>query len=705
MLGIDFETFSEADIRRGAWRYAEDPTTDVNCMAWQIDNYPVYIWVPGDPLPLWVQSRIWDQGEIIEAHNAEFEKSIWRRVLMPKYGFPDIPDEHWQCSAAKAAAHSIPRSLEGASLVMRLKNKKDMEGKRVMMKLARPRKPTIKNPATRWFPKDAPQDYKVLYRYCMDDVRVETELTHSLRDLNATERRVWLLDQKINERGTRLDTDAIDGALKIIFEYELECNARVSKLTKGRLGGVTKLLEMREWMAEQGVHTDSLAKEVLESLLARDDLPAAVRELLQIRQSLSKTSTKKLQTMKEALCKDGRVRSLLMYHGASTGRWAGKGIQIHNFPRRKVDNQEELFKLIKTGDLPHLKDKHGDPMNTLSAALRGFIIPSDGYVLRVADYAAIEARGLAWLNRERSTLKEFHDNDAGIGDEPYCVMASEIFGHRVTKKEHPDKRDVGKASILGLGYGGGINAFSVIAPTYGIDLDVLAKSVWPTITDEEREKAEWVYEKFYKPRATDPLPEHIAIPCDVVKQRFRKKNPAAVQSWKDQEAAAIEALTTQKPVRCGRVLWGYMDHFLFCRLPSGRVLAYREPMMIVPKKRDAIDEVDEIVARLEAGPKLTYMTADSQKGSKWRRTYTYGGKLVENITQALARDIMAEAMLRVEDYGYRILFTVHDEVVAESSADFGSTEHYVDLLTELPEWAKGFPIKAEGWSGDRYAKR
>lgn len=651
MIDIDFETRSKIDIKMGPWRYSADKSTSILCMAYKIGDGVTKIWRPGDPMPDFVKHKLWEILEV-RAHNAMFEKAVWRNILVKRYGWPDIPNDNWKCSAAKCASHSLPRDLDRACIVMDTAVKKDTEGKRVMMKLSKPRKATKHNSKLWHEPEDVPEDFKALYQYCITDVDAEACLDEKVRDLSDKEAEVWQLDQDINSWGVYLDKPAVTGAIKIIAEYEERCRPRLEELSGGAFQTTNQLLAIKEWMGEKGFPTEKLDKDAVDELLSIEDLPDDVREVLHIRQSLAKTSTKKLLAMLGAVCADGRVKDLLMYWGASTGRWAGKNIQIQNFPRQKVEDLETKMRHLRRGDLDLILMLYGDPMMLISSCLRGMIIAQPGNRLYVADYAAIEARGVCWLAGQESTLRLFRE-----GKDVYRKMASSVYSIRIDDVDGGEKdgpqRQLGKQAVLGCGYQMGAPKFQLTCQKYKMAVDL-------------------------------PLAEKAV-------KAYRETNDQVVQMWWNQERAAKEAIRTRKVVQCGYIKWAVIRGFLYCRLPSGRCLAYPSPKLEMGKTPWGEDR-----------EQISYMGVNDK--NQWVRIRSYGGKLVENITQAVCRDIMAEAMLRLQKAGYHVLFTVHDEIVSETAEDFGSEEEFLKILTEVPAWAKGFPIKAEGWTGFRYRK-
>lgn len=640
MIHVDLETRSKCDLlKSGAWRYSQDPSTEVLCMAFAIDDGPVHLWRPGDAFPF--QQLIKPEEFVMEAHNAFFEKSMWKNILVPKYGASE--NVTWSCSAAKCAAHSLPRALDKAGAALGLSIQKDQEGKRIMMKLCKPRKPTKNNKAI-WH--EDPADYQKLYEYCMDDVRAERAIGNALRDLNPMERKIWLLDQKINERGIRVDMEAVEAAITITSGFVEKLNAKLPELTNGYVNKATENAKLLQWVRLQGVSAINVAKSTVVELLA-GELPEVVRKVLRIRQKLGKTSIAKYTAIIKAICHDGRLRDLLMYYGGHTGRWVGKIFQPHNLPQNKFKGDvDEYFHILKMADLDIFTLLYPDVMETISYLIRPLLIPTEGEIFYGGDYSSIEARVLPWLAGDDNALEVFKQ-----GKDIYKDLACTIFKKSIDEIT-PDERQLGKQGILGLGYQMGAPRFQETCKSYGIDIDI-----------DMAEK---------------------------VKNTYRNKYHKVKQMWYDQEAAAKKAIKTNKNVRCGKILWGIDGDFLYCKLPSKRLMAYYKP-----KLKSIMRPWGK---KLEA---VHYMAVNSVT-KKWEEHITYGGKIVENITQAVARDLLAHAMLECEDAGYKIVLHVHDEIITERID--GSVEEFEKLMKSKPEWANGIPIEVEGWSGKRYLK-
>ena len=706
----DFETRSACSLRKsGAWRYSLDPTTQVMCLAFRLPYWPegeTALWHPAFPalgiaeggdldrmpeLFYWILA-----GDVIEAHNAWFERSVWTNIMAPHYGWPGVKSEQWRCSAAKAAVHALPRGLEDAIAALNLSVHKDMEGQKAMKKMMKPRKPVqaeriawvvqhgvplcgacrgkkaVKpkgKPAYRcrkckgtgflastskvpkmpllWFEDQELLD--TLWAYCRQDVLAEEALSLALPDLSPEETEIYALDQTVNERGFLLDKEAVSTALTLIAQETTTLNAELVTLTGGQVQKATQRAQMADWFESQGLYLMNTQRATLQAELAQGNLPPSVQRGLEIVLALGKSSTAKYERMIDWMCPDSRVRGGLLYHGASTGRWTGSGVQPHNFPKGKIKDIEKTWDALKSQDTEEIEGAYADVMTTLSHALRGVIVPSRGKQLYVADFASIEARGLLWLAEDEDALDIFRS-----GEDIYCSMASEIYHRPVTKKD-VDERALGKVAILGLGYQMGWSKFIATAATYGI-----------TIDEEMSQRVVNTYrEKFWRVK----------------------------QMWNDQEAAAIQAVEGGEPATNGRIWWYMEEPFLYCVLPSGRRLAYPFP------------EVHERATPWgDMKPSLTFKGINP-KNHQWQRLTVYGGLLVENQVQALSRDLLADAMLRCErSKVYLPVLSVHDEVIAEAYAHLGDVHEFESLVTEVPEWATGMPVQAEGWSGSRYRK-
>jgi DNA polymerase len=674
---IDFESRSACSIKDcGSWRYSLDPTTEPMCMAFRLPYWEegrTALWHPAFPhlkveeaeCPELEELFAWiAEGKLVEAHNSWFERGLWTNIMVPRFGWPAIGHRQWRCSAAKAASYSLPRSLDGCTIALRLRIKKDSEGAKVMKKMAKPRKPR-KAEVTAWEKAngDAPlplywhesvELLERLWAYCRVDVLAEEAVSERLRDLSPLETEMYLMDQAINERGFQLDREGVEAALDVVNDIFSELNTELVTLTDGRVEKATQRARMMDWFHDMGLPLEDTQGGTIDSWLKREDLEPKVRRGLELVRALGRSSTAKFVAAQNWAAPDTwRVHGGLLYHGAGTGRWSGSGVQPHNFPRGTIKDMDLAWEVIKTRDVALMEMMYGDVMTLLSHALRGMIVPSPGRRLMVADYAAIEARVVLWLAEDDEALDVFRRREC-----IYMAMATEIYGRPITDKvKQADERQMGKQAVLGLGYQMGAKKFqATLAEKWGIFIELDFAQL---IVDKYREKF-WRVKKM----------------------------------WWDQEAAAIAAVKSpNRTFRCGRVYWRVVDGFLHCKLPSGRLLGYCDPQVLKRKTpwgedRDA----------------LTYMGVDPYT-KKWRRQDTYGGMLVENITQAAARDLMAEAMLRCHQEGlYDVILSVHDELIAECDEGSGDVDDFEATMAHAPAWADGCPVAAEGWSGYRYKK-
>lgn len=660
VIHIDFETRSNVDLKKtGVHVYAADESTDVWCMAYAIDDGPVELWTPDDLFLPFPESLLNPESLDVQiyAHNAAFELAIWNGCMTRRYGWPALPTHLVHCTMALAYAMALPGSLENAASALGLAMGKDKEGHRLMMQMSGPRR-IEKDGTLIWWDDDARKQR--LYEYCKQDIVVERELEKRLMKLPAVERELWLLDQEINNRGVYIDLPAVNAAIALV-EYEKErLDKEMEIATGGRVAACSQVAELTRWIQEHGIEIDGLAKADVAALLeGTTALPDAVRRALELRREAAKSSTAKLKSMAQAVSADSRVRGIFQYHGASTGRWAGRRIQPQNLPRPTISQKDIEYAIGVMVSLPTkeaaetLNFMYGSAMQTISDCLRGMITAAPGHDLIAADFSAIEARVLAWLAGQDDVLAIFK----GHG-KIYEHAAAGIYGKRmedVTK----DERQIGKVAVLALGYQGGVGAFQTMARGYGVK-----------ITDER---------------------------ADEIKYAYRQSNQHIVRYWYALEDAAKAAVRNPGKIFTagaqGReVRFKKSGSFLFCRLPSGRCLTYPYARAVEKETKIGFKEV------------LSYKTTDSLT-KKWEESDSYGGLLSENVTQAVARDLLASAMLLLNQRGYIIPpMHVHDEIVCEVPEGFGSVEEMETLITEPPVWAKDCPIAAEGWRGKRYRK-
>jgi DNA polymerase len=644
MIYFDFETRSEADIKEtGAWVYSLHPSTSILCLAFKDTELKLSkLLKPGfetDPSVANYFKQQIEKGTLFESHNAFFERAIWENILVKKFGWEPIPAKQWRCSASVAAYHALPRNLQNAGGILGLSNVKDIEGKYVMMQLARP-----KSKGGFISEADAPEKFEALYKYCEQDVQAEEALSERLGQLPDRELAIWQLDQKINHRGVHIDREAVETSLKILEEYIQTLQKEVAIISEGQFETVNQRAKVMEWCKQQGENVMLYDKAYIAEILPKVKNPK-VKRILEIRQAIGKTSTAKYQAMANSMAPDNRIRDVLFYHGAATGRWTGKLVQFQNLPRGSIKEMDQAIKFIKKAkSYQPIEMIYDRPMDFMSSLIRGMVCAPEGKMLVVADFAAIEARVLGWVAGCEGMLKQFRN-----GEDLYKDMASKIFKVAVDKVS-AEQRQLGKAAILGAGYGMGADKFFQTCKSWGITIDeTLAQT---------------------------------AI------QAYRRTYLEVPKFWQNTETAAHNAVRSKQPMKVGATTWFMDKGFLKCKLPSGRCLHYYQPRF-------------EMNAR--GNTELTYWS-ESHGGSV--RTGTYGGKLVENVVQAIARDLMAEAMWRLEKEGFEIVLSIHDEIVAEYPiADSKSTiKTFEKLMSRVPAWAEGCPIEAAGWTGKHYKK-
>lgn len=700
ILHGDFETRSACDLKKcGADVYARHPSTDILCFGYAFNDEPVSVLRVGEPLPIRIIDHI-QRGGILKGQNVPFEWLIWNYVCVPKYGWPHLPPEQVLCVMAQSYAMSLPGALENTAPALGIKKEKDMAGNRIMIQLSKPRDFAKNGNPIFYLDFEVPEKFESTYNYCAMDVEVEREVCKNTIPLSPKERGIWLLDHKINQRGVMVDIPAIKAALKLVDEAEVKMNEEMSSLTDGMVGTCSATGALTKWLNSLmpgGVEIESVAKAEVTELLEREDLPDICRQALELRQKAGKTSTRKLEAMLHSAGPDSRVRGLFQYHGAATGRWAGRRIQPQNFPRNKIMKQVDIDQFLE--NLPEgvsaaeIELYYGPVLSVVSESLRGFLIAKPGHKLVAVDLAAIEGRVLMWLAGEETALHIY----ATTG-KMYEFAAASIYRvpmEEITKGD--PRRQIGKVAELALGYQGGKGAFQSMAANYEVE-----------VTDEEAE---------------------------AIKNAWRAAHPMTVKYWANLEDAAIKAVRNKghefKAGAPGReVVYKVNGSFLWCKLPSGRVLCYPYPELhqqvwgTFENKRGGISkktftgptEREAVEAAYAYGKKMEWSVKDVGRGNdsltykaehekKWLRHSLYGGLLSENNTQAVARDVLVDCvLLRAEALGYATVMHVHDEGVFEVPENFGSAKELEKVVSVPPEWAKDLPLAAEGWEAKRYRK-
>lgn len=683
ILHLDYETRSAADLPKvGLDVYAKDKSTDIMCAAYAFDDEPVELWLPGHHLDQRLIRHIETGGEV-HAHNAAFERELTNNVGQ-KYGWPFLTNDQLVCTMAMSYAMALPGALGGVAPALGIDQQKDLVGGRLMRQYCQP-KEILPDGRIVWW--DNPEDLKKIYDYCRQDVVVEREIGKRLLMLSPFERKVWQLDQKINSNGIAVDLPAVTAAIEIMDIEKFRLMKEIQDVSGNKIATCNAIKQIRDYMASKGIETEALAKGDVTDLLSRP-LPPNVQRILELRQEAGKASTAKLDAMALGAGSDRRIRGTFQYSGANTRRWAGRRIQLQNLPRPKLSPSlcERILHSIATReiDASGIDAIFGPPLSIISNCLRGFLTAGPGQDLAACDFSAIEARVIAWLAGQESALAIFR-GDGKI----YEHAAASIFRKSVGDITDSE-RQVGKVAVLALGYQGGVGAFQTMARGYGVKLAPAFGALWDVATPDQRA---WASERFESEKENYEISREEFIASDLTKVFWRLANPQIVKFWADLEESAIWAVTHPTlTATCGKVKFKTKGSFLWCGLPGGGVMCY--PYAQVKSSKDKWGRVKD---------RLSYMSEDGAS-KKWMRFGTYGGSIAENVTQAVARDLLAEAMLRLDSANYKIVAHVHDEVVCEVPAGADSLAEITRIMSEVPKWAEGMPIKAAGWQGFRYRK-
>lgn len=624
ILHIDFETRSAVDLKQtGVYPYATDPSTDVWCLAWAVDDEPVSLWVPGDEPPGELVCMVVD-GDTVCGHNVMFEYLIWNHILVPRYGFPKLFTDQLDCTAARAAIMALPRSLDGAAKAMGLDVEKDAAGHRLMLQMSKPRKPRKHEEPDELLWWDDEDRKQRLFAYCKTDVEVERDLDRKLRPMSPHMRQLWLMDFRLNLRGVPVDVPFVERAQQVGEITIDDYNEQMARVTTHQVKRTSDAGALRVWVSNQlKRQIDSLDKAALSELLDEPELPENVRAALTLRQEAGKSSNAKWSKFLQRTTADGRMRENMMFHGASTGRWAGRGVQLQNLPSRTSLDAVEISQAIRIvrENPPErayqtLRMVFNRPVTEiLSACLRGAVCTTADNEFKVADYSNIEGRVNAWQAGEDWKLAAFRDFDAGIGPDLYKVAAAGIYG--MTPEDVAKvQRQIGKVSELALGYQGGPGAYDSMAKNYAIDIGSYYDVVIPNVDQEYVARALEAWDNYGKKSG---MGRDGWITAEVIKLAWRDKHPATVRSWRDMEDAAVSAVSRPGSVHeAGKVSF-MVDRiggvaFLMCRLPSGRLLYYCRPQLL--DKKTPWGSVKKL---------LTYDSVDAVT-RKWTRASIYGGK-------------------------------------------------------------------------------
>jgi DNA polymerase len=642
-ISIDIESYSSVDLAKsGVYRYIESSDFEILLFGYSIDGGDIEVidLASGEKLPEEIQSALTDPSITKWAFNAQFE-----RICLSKWlGLPNgqyLSPESWRCTMVWSAYMGLPLSLEGSGAVLGLEKQKLSEGKDLIRYFCKPCNPTATNSGRlRNLPIHAPDKWSEFKSYNLRDVEAEIAIQEKLSKFPVPEE-VWNeyhLDQEINDRGVSLDMPFVNEAIKMDTRSRSELLQKMKRLTD--LDNPNSVAQMKNWLSDQGLETDSLGKKVVSELI--QTAPPDLKEVLELRQSLAKSSVKKYSAMENAVCADGRARGMFQFYGANrTGRWAGRIIQLQNLPQNHLPDLEQARALVRYGDFEALEMLYDSIPEVLSELIRTSFIPTLGRKFIVADFSAIEARVIAWLAGEKWRQQVFES-----GGDIYCASASQMFGVPVEKHGvNGHLRQKGKIAELALGYGGSVGALKAMG---ALEMGLNEDELQPLVT------------------------------------AWRTTNPNIVRLWWDVDKAAMKAVRERTFTETHGIRFSYQSGMFFITLPSGRRLSYVKP---------------RIGTNMFGSDCITYEGIGGTK--KWDRIDSYGPKFVENIVQATSRDLLCYSMQALKDYN--IVIHVHDEIVIEADMET-SSEAICNQMSHTPPWAKGLLMRADGYETNFYKK-
>lgn len=657
---VDIETYSEVDIKTcGLYRYATDPSFEILLVAWATDEGSGFgetqccDLATGIPFPAELLEAFQSGTVRFIAHNASFERVCFSEYLQRhfpgQYLQPGtfLSPDNWLCTMVMAGSLTLPLALKDVGEVLKTAQQKDKEGERLIKLFSMPCKPTKSNGyRTRNLPQHYPADWVKFKGYCIQDVNTEIDIYKRLRRFPMPDREWhhYRVNERVNDRGVKIDTELVQQAIACDLMLSDAMTKKAYELTG--LENPNSVSQLKSWLDERGIPMDSLGKKDVAQMIGELDkngVDEEAMDMLKLRLQMAKSSVKKYQAAERCVCPDGRARGLFQFYGASrTGRYSGRNIQLQNLPQNHISTLEQARDLVKMGCFDMVESIYGNTPDVLSQLIRTMLVPKEGCEFIVADFSAIEARVLAWEAEEQWVLDAFEN-----GEDLYCATASQMFHVPVVKHGvNGELRQKGKIATLACGYGGSSGAL--------ISMGALQMG----LKEEE-------------------LPEII--------DSWREANPKIVQYWWDVEKAAMTAYKTGERSEIGKIAFEFWSGTLWMVLPSGRRLAYIKPRT-QPNRFGRMS--------------LTYEGVG--QNHKWSRQETYSGRLVENATQAIARDILAEAMARMEDYGLNIVGHVHDEVIIEAPIGKYTVDEVCKLMAVKPDWCEGLPLAAAGYLAPAY---
>ena len=642
ILSIDIETYSDVDLTKcGVYAYSDSPNFEILLFAYAFDEEPTQI--VDFACGEQLPERVLAALEDPAVTKVAFNAQF-ERTCISRYLGRRLSPNGWQCTAVQSAMLALPLSLDNVGEVLNIQRKKLKEGTDLVRFFSMPCKPTKANGGrTRNRPEDAPEKWERFKTYCIRDVDAEREIRQKLWKfpIPESEMELYRMDQEINDRGILVDRKLVENAVLCDNQYRQMVTARAYELTG--LSNPNSPAQIKGWLAEHGVEAEKLDKKTVKGLISETD--GEVLEVLKLRLLMAKTSVKKYKAIERSVCSDGRVHGLLQFYGANrTGRWSGRLVQVQNLPQNHIPDLELARNLVKEQRFEDLDLLYDSTPEVLSELIRTAFVPKPGCRFIVADFSAIEARVLAWFAGEQWRLDTFAE-----GGDIYCASASKMFGVPVVKHGvNGHLRQKGKIAELALGYGGAVGALTSMG---ALDMGLQEEELQPLVS------------------------------------QWRNSNPHITKFWWEVDTAAVKAVKERTEVAMGKLCFTYRSGILFVTLPSGRKLSYIKPRMTqnrFGKESPSYEGVGE--------------------SKKWMRIETYGPKLVENIVQATARDLLALAMLRLRNQGFEIVMHIHDEAVLEVPDGVSSVEEICQIMSEQPDWAAGLPLRADGYECAFYKK-
>lgn len=642
ILSIDIETYSDVDLTKcGVYAYSDSPNFEILLFAYAFDEEPTQI--VDFACGEQLPERVLAALEDPAVTKVAFNAQF-ERTCISRYLGRRLSPNGWQCTAVQSAMLALPLSLDNVGEVLNIQRKKLKEGTDLVRFFSMPCKPTKANGGrTRNRPEDAPEKWERFKTYCIRDVDAEREIRQKLWKfpISESEMELYRMDQEINDRGILVDQQLVENAVLCDNQYRQMVTARAYELTG--LSNPISPAQIKGWLSEHGVEAEKLDKKTVKGLISETD--GEVLEVLKLRLLMAKTSVKKYEAIERSVCSDGRVHGLLQFYGANrTGRWAGRLVQVQNLPQNHIPDLELARSLVKEQRFEDLDLLYDSTPEVLSELIRTAFVPKPGCRFIVADFSAIEARVLAWFAGEQWRLDTFAE-----GRDIYCASASKMFGVPVVKHGvNGHLRQKGKIAELALGYGGAVGALTSMG---ALDMGLQEEELQPLVS------------------------------------QWRNSNPHITKFWWEVDTAAVKAVKERTEVVLGNLCFTYRSGILFVTLPSGRKLSYIKPRMT--QNRFGRES-------------LSYEGVGESK--KWMRIETYGPKLVENIVQATARDLLAQAMLRLRNQGFDIVMHIHDEAVLEVPEGVSGVEEICRIMSQQPDWAAGLPLRADGYECAFYKK-